>query len=470
MANGQLTYNSDPNRDRGDGVTQTNANALATVGPVDVGPARGFDAARGRQFADSTTGRAAYAPDAGNVNTAMDLTRAAAMGQAPSRAQILAQNTLDQGFQQQLGAAAGARGGGIAQAAAQRQALQNQAAYNQQGAAQIGAMRAQEMAEARNSLASQATNWAGLQSQNENTQRALNQAGWLGAEGLSQQANQAQANADLGVAGMNSQNWQAWQGNQQENWRHQTDVNQHSADRDVGLIGGIVGGLAGGGASVLGSIFGKAKGGPVAAKTPYLVGEEGPELIVPKDDGVVLPAHVTAALLAPKRAEGGPVEGGGAKQNIAMAARAFGDGMKMSKTVGAMATPPPISPHPVYVRALAHGGPVYAGGDPPSLACAQARAMGGPVEAGMPYVVGEQSPELVVPGSTGLAGVLARRNTAPIGTGGGTVDLDGAGMTGAQVRKASTGLASVPIRGMVGGGGITGGNVGSLNVPGGGWR
>lgn len=48
-------------------------------------------------------------------------------------------------------------------------------------------------------------------------------------------------------------------------------------------------------ASVLGGIAGLAiknnrkDGGSVKRKTPYLVGEEGPEIIVPDSDGVVIP-------------------------------------------------------------------------------------------------------------------------------------------------------------------------------------
>ncbi len=57
---------------------------------------------------------------------------------------------------------------------------------------------------------------------------------------------------------------------------------------------------------------GRAKGGPVAVGTPYLVGEKGPELIVPRYDGTVIPAGPTAALLrggAHARAKGGPTTG-----------------------------------------------------------------------------------------------------------------------------------------------------------------
>ncbi|MFZ2279579.1 MAG: hypothetical protein WAW39_17415 [Prosthecobacter sp.] len=48
----------------------------------------------------------------------------------------------------------------------------------------------------------------------------------------------------------------------------------------------------------------RAKGGPVQAGRPYLVGEEGPEIIVPKHSGTVVPNHAIslAALMEMKRA------------------------------------------------------------------------------------------------------------------------------------------------------------------------
>jgi Phage tail lysozyme len=52
-----------------------------------------------------------------------------------------------------------------------------------------------------------------------------------------------------------------------------------------------------------------AGGGPANGRSPYLVGEKGPELFVPKVDGVVVPAGLTSKL---GRASGGPVKSGGA--------------------------------------------------------------------------------------------------------------------------------------------------------------
>jgi tape measure domain-containing protein len=62
----------------------------------------------------------------------------------------------------------------------------------------------------------------------------------------------------------------------------------------LGLLGG------GGEAGVLGfNAFGggKAAGGPVSGGTPYLVGEEGPEIFTPKGSGNITPAGETAAIM-----------------------------------------------------------------------------------------------------------------------------------------------------------------------------
>ena len=60
--------------------------------------------------------------------------------------------------------------------------------------------------------------------------------------------------------------------------------------------------------SALGGLF-KADGGPVAGKSPYIVGERGPELFVPKTDGKIVPNHELANY--PFRGTGGNVSAGG---------------------------------------------------------------------------------------------------------------------------------------------------------------
>ena len=55
-------------------------------------------------------------------------------------------------------------------------------------------------------------------------------------------------------------------------------------------------------------LAGLEQGGPATGKTPYIVGEKGPELFVPKTDGIVVPHHLTEAI---GRHHGGPVHAGG---------------------------------------------------------------------------------------------------------------------------------------------------------------
>jgi len=61
------------------------------------------------------------------------------------------------------------------------------------------------------------------------------------------------------------------------------------------MVGSVEGGT--GIAGILGGIFGKASGGTVQANQPYLVGEKGPELIVPRNRGHVMNADLTAGAM-----------------------------------------------------------------------------------------------------------------------------------------------------------------------------
>jgi len=45
------------------------------------------------------------------------------------------------------------------------------------------------------------------------------------------------------------------------------------------------------GSAIFGAIAGKADGGPVSGGTPYVVGERGPELFIPKANGAIVPNH-----------------------------------------------------------------------------------------------------------------------------------------------------------------------------------
>ena len=116
----------------------------------------------------------------------------------------------------------------------------------------------------------------------------------------------------------------------------------------------------------------RAAGGPVGAGDAYLVGEQGPELIVPPTDGTVIPAAPTAALLS---------AGGG-----------------LSSHFGTYAGSGPGDPwaykNPMQQAAKSAFSNVHQSG---GMAGAYGREDGGPVGAGDKVVVGEKGPELVVP-------------------------------------------------------------------------
>lgn len=72
-----------------------------------------------------------------------------------------------------------------------------------------------------------------------------------------------------------------------------------------GIGGGLIGKLGSLAGGFLGFLTGKASGGPVNDKVPYIVGEKGPELFVPETNGTIIPNHVIG------RAGGGNVDAGG---------------------------------------------------------------------------------------------------------------------------------------------------------------
>jgi hypothetical protein len=67
------------------------------------------------------------------------------------------------------------------------------------------------------------------------------------------------------------------------------------------MVGSFEGGT--GIMGMLGGIFGKASGGTVMSGTPYLVGEKGPELIVPQNRGHVMNADLTAKAMNGSKGE-----------------------------------------------------------------------------------------------------------------------------------------------------------------------
>lgn len=90
-----------------------------------------------------------------------------------------------------------------------------------------------------------------------------------------------------------------------------------------GLVGGVGGMANGTPATLMGMLLSalgigaKAEGGSVGGSKPYVVGEKGPELFLPKTDGVIIPNHLLNT--------DGRHEGGGVKHSHAWGA----DPMKM---------------------------------------------------------------------------------------------------------------------------------------------
>ncbi len=146
---------------------------------------------------------------------ATQMARQAALGFAPSVAQLQAAQVAQGGLQAQLAAAASARGGGAAQMAAQREAAMAGAQITGQAARDIGQLRAAEMAQARQEYgglttqqraqdlqalgmsADQALAQAQLEQQAAMQNQAMQQQAILQSQQLAQQA--ALTEAGLGV-------------------------------------------------------------------------------------------------------------------------------------------------------------------------------------------------------------------------------------------------------------------------------
>lgn len=82
-----------------------------------------------------------------------------------------------------------------------------------------------------------------------------------------------------------------------------------------GLIFSPIFKALGGGGGILGAAFGggKAAGGTVTAGTPYVVGEKGPEVFVPRGSGTIVPNH---ALSTPRLSSAPQAATGGVQINV----------------------------------------------------------------------------------------------------------------------------------------------------------
>ena len=285
------------------------AAALGRTAPnIDYGRADSY-LSRGRNFLGAGQGylnsgmgdRSNALESRGQQMGALALQQQAAMGQAPSQAQLLGRNMIDQSLQAQLAGAASARGGPMAQAAAMRQASMGAAATQQQGQNSLSALRAQEMANARDAwqagatgmrgqdymgaqnaaamagqastMAGQATSMGATAAQMEQyraamnmQQRTLNQQDQQFYEGQAWNTNNAQLNASLGRANAQQQSDQFGQ-----------QMNMQQQQQNQQMWAAIIGGGAAMGSAAIGK---RADGGPVEPGHPTLVGERGPELVM----------------------------------------------------------------------------------------------------------------------------------------------------------------------------------------------
>lgn len=233
-----------------------NPGGIASGAAQDVNRYRGMgEAAANRQAYQNNWGNAnAYARQAqgarGAQGMALALQAQAAMGQAPSAAQALGQNMLDQSLQAQMAGAASARGGSLAQAAAMRNAAQGAGAMQMQGMNQMSALRAQEMAQARGDFMQGASGMRGhdfqaqglaqqqnaMDMQSELTQRGLNQQAQMGYEQMGYNVNAAQQAGALQKAQMDEQRSQF---EKELAYRRK----EKSDDRAWNAVGGVIGGI-----------------------------------------------------------------------------------------------------------------------------------------------------------------------------------------------------------------------------------
>lgn len=180
--------------------------------------------------------------------------RALGLGQTP--AEQLQRQAMMQGMNEQQSAALSARGGSLAQAAALRSAQANQGATMQQGNAQIQALRADDMARAREAYMQGAgqvragdyqamglgQERMAMDQQAALAQRQLNQQAALWGEGQAYDINRASQQAALEKMGQ-----------QQGVFEHQLQIDRQEADRTQRLVGAGAS-AAGSGLGALGSV------------------------------------------------------------------------------------------------------------------------------------------------------------------------------------------------------------------------
>lgn len=133
----------------------------------------------------------------------------------------------------------------------------------------------------------------------------------------------------------------------------------------------------------------RAEGGPTEGGQPYMVGEQGPEVIVPKQDGMVVPndqlpqgaGDMDSDEMSGEGEEGG--ESPSLEQVVPLVVALLLTALQKKGGEGAEEAPQGMPP-----------GGMPSGGMPPGMPM---RALGGPVAQGQPTIVGEKGPEQVTP-------------------------------------------------------------------------
>lgn len=188
-----------------------------------MGQAAANQAAPGTDYSTANDAR-------GGQADALGMMQQAAMGNAPSQAAIMMSRGNDQAMANTMSLAAGARGAG-AMAGAQQQAMGVNSNMATQNIGNMGALRAQEMANARGAYMGGAT---GIRGQDQSQaqydsglamqQRQLGAQQQMGYEGMGQGVAQAQLGASMGRSGAAQA---AWDAQQQRNNVSQSNTNQN---------------------------------------------------------------------------------------------------------------------------------------------------------------------------------------------------------------------------------------------------
>jgi len=171
--------------------------------------------------------------------------------------------------------------------AAQERLGAEQAAYGAYSGMRAGDVATQQQA------AQQSQYNAGLLQQ----QRSLNDQYSLGMTQAEQNVRNAQLNANMNQQQMLANAHNSAQG-------MNMGANQANANREMQFfqsgLGAVTGGMGAAAGAMGGGVPGKADGGPIEAGKPYVVGERGPELIVPREHGLVIPNEVLPLMDDPR--------------------------------------------------------------------------------------------------------------------------------------------------------------------------